>query len=208
VADIPEIQEITENQTLQEESQRLRGQIEEAINEIIYLEDIVHCRSFDKPLPHPNAEDITPLFHIEDPRLSASFPTHTLWPLRSTTPTLPTTEEIIEEYERLQADEERIREYLDNSVNRNRDSPIPITDQDIYDYMHSSTPHPGTLEEEEDSPALSETSADNYIEHPSDPYQDQHHLDPGPEPEYIQFIPHPSEIYSNPNTDGLQDHDR
>jgi hypothetical protein len=80
---------------------------------------------------------------------------------------LPTTEEIIEEYKRLQADEERIREYLDDSVNRNRDSPIPITGQDVYDYTHSSTPHPGSPEEEEDSPALSETSADNYIKHPS-----------------------------------------
>jgi hypothetical protein len=155
-----------------------------------------------------NAKDITPLFHIENPRLSASFPTHTLWPLQSTTPTLPTTEEIIEEYERLQADEERIREYLDDSVNRNRDSPIPITDQDVYDYTHNNTPHPGSPEEEEDSLALSETLADNYIDHPSDPYQDQHHLDPGPGPEYIQFVPRPSEIYSNPNTDGLQDHDR
>jgi hypothetical protein len=121
---------------------------------------------------------------------------------------LPTTEEIIEEYERLQADEERIREYLDNSVNRNRDSPIPITDQDVYDYMHNSTPHPGSPEEEEDSLALSETLADNYIEHLSDPYQDQHHLNPGPGPEYIQFVPYPSEIYSNPNTDGLQDHNQ
>jgi hypothetical protein len=74
--------------------------------------------------------------------------------------------------------------------------------------MHSSTPHPGTPEEEENLPVLSETSAENYIEHPSDPYQDQHHLNPSPGPEYIQFIPRPSEIYSNPNTDGLQDHDR
>jgi hypothetical protein len=74
---------------------------------------------------------------------------------------------------------------LDDSVNRNRDSPIPITDQDVDDYTHSNTPHPGSPEEEEDSPALSETSADNYINHPSDPYQDQHHLDPGLGPEYI-----------------------
>jgi hypothetical protein len=44
--------------------------------------------------------------------------------------------------------------------------------------------------------------------HWSDPYQDQHHLNPGPEPKYIQFIPQPSEIYSNPNTDGLQDNDQ
>jgi hypothetical protein len=177
------------------------------INEIINLEDIVHCRSFDEPIPHLNEETITLLFHIKNPRVSAIFPTDTLWPLRSTTSMLPTTEEIIEEYERLQADEERIREYLDDSINRNRDSPISITSQDIYEYMHVSTPHPGSPNKEDDSLALLETSADDYIDHPSDSYQDQHHLDPGPGPEYIQFILHPSEIYSNPNTNGLQDND-
>jgi hypothetical protein len=108
-----------------------------------------------------------------------------LWPLQSNTPALPTTEEIIKEYERIQTDEERIREYLDDSVNRNRDSPIPITDQDVYNYTHTSTPHPGSPDEEDDSLALSETSVDNYINHPSDPYQDQHHLNPGLGPEYI-----------------------
>jgi hypothetical protein len=108
VADTPEIQEITKNQALREESQCLHGQIEEAITEIIHLEDIVHRRSFDEPLPQPNEETITPLFHIKNPRVSSTFPTHTLWPLQSNTPTLPTTEEIIEEYERAQVDEERI----------------------------------------------------------------------------------------------------
>jgi hypothetical protein len=112
-----------------------------------------------------------------------------LWLLRPVTLTLPTIEEIIEEYERLQANEERIREYLDDSINRNRDSPIPITSQDVYKYTHISTPYPGSLDEEDNSLALLETLADNYIDHPSDPYQDQNHLDPGPGPEYIQFIP-------------------
>jgi hypothetical protein len=131
-----------------------------------------------------------------------------LWPFRPATLTLPTTEKIIEEHERLQADEERIREYLDDSINRNRDSPISITSQDVYEYTHTNTPHPGSSDKEEDSPALSETLADNYIDHLSDPYQDQHHLNPGPGPEYIQFIPHLSEIYSNPNSENLQDHNQ
>jgi hypothetical protein len=112
-----------------------------------------------------------------------------LWPLQSTTLILPTTEEIIKEYKRLQADEERIREYLDDEINGNRDSPIPITSQDIYKYTHVTTPHPGSPDKEDDLLALSETSVDNYIDHPPDPYQDQDHLDPGPGPEYIQFIP-------------------
>jgi hypothetical protein len=124
------------------------------INEIINLEDIVHHQSFDKLIPHLNKEIITSLFHLENPRVLAPFLEHTLWPLRPATPMLPTIEEIIEEYERLQADKERIREYLDDNIKRNRDSPIPITSQDIYKYTHVSTPHPGSPDEENNSLGL------------------------------------------------------